>query len=331
MVGARQKDVVFFEAFAEEQKLLKKFCPKHIRADFISATIQESSLKEPPATFISIRTQSRIPAAWAQDLDGILTRSTGYEHVLTYKERTRSSLALGYLPSYCARAVAEQAFLMIFSLLRKAKEQQKNFLSFDRDGLTGSECQGKKILIVGVGRIGKEVARIARGLGMKVLGVDIVRRHPSLDYVPLGRGLAWADVVVCACALTDKTFGMLDHETLRRAKKGTVLINVARGEISPLKDLKRLLDEKILGGLGLDVYENEEAVAQDLRSRRRASPKTKIVLDLSKKDNVMFTPHNAFNTREALERKARQSFDSVISFLTRKKFPFPVPEEKHVK
>ena len=265
----------------------------------------------------------------SKGLEGILTRSTGFEHVLDFKKQAQTIVALGYLPSYCARAVAEQAFLMILSVLRKAKDQQEHVLSFDRDGLTGRECQDKKILVVGVGHIGAEVVDIARGFHMKVAGVDIDQKLASLEYTDLISGLAWADIVVCACSLTNETRAMLGYETLSRVKTGTVFVNVARGEISPLHDLKRLLDEHILGGLGLDVYDDEDVVAQWLRSDQKtpADAKTAIVLDLSKRNNVMLTPHNGFNTQEAVERKAQQSIEAVVSFLTEKKFPFCVPEE----
>jgi len=163
---------------------------------------------------------------------------------------------------------------------------------------------------------------------MKVAGADIDRKLPSLEYVDLIPGLAWADVVVCAASLTSETRNMLNYETLRRVKTGTLFINVARGEISPLKDLQRLLDEKILGGLGLDVYEEEDTVAQWLRSDRKQkiNEKTTIALDLNQRKNVVLTPHNAFNTEEALARKAEQTIESVVSFLAEKKFSFPVPE-----
>jgi D-lactate dehydrogenase len=330
MVGKRRPDVVFFEAFEEEQKLLKKLCPKRINAEFTTKTIQESSLKKAPSGLISVRTQSKIPLSWAKNLEGILTRSTGFEHILDYKKETKTCALLGYLPLYCARAVAEQAFLMIFNLLRRAKQQQESLLSFNRDGLTGRECQDKKVLVIGVGNIGAEIVDMAKGMRMKVEGVDIDRKQPSLEYTDLVSGLAWAEIVVCACSLTDETKNMLSYKTLRRVKKGTIFVNVARGEISPLKDLKRLLDEQILGGLGLDVYENEDVVAHYLRSNQTkpADEKTAIVLELYKRDNVILTPHNAFNTREALERKAQQSMESAASFLVEKKFPFFVPQRE---
>lgn len=331
MVNTKKSDVVFFEAFDEEQELLRKICPAHVKAEFTPLTIQEACLSKAPSRVISIRTQSKIPAAWKESLDGILTRSTGFDHIREYQKETKARTGLGYLPSYCSRAVAEQAVLMMLALMRKLAVQQQYFSHFHRNGLTGQECQDKKLLIVGVGNIGAEIVDIAHGLRMKVAGADIDHKLPSLEYIDLVPGLAWADVVMCTAALTDETKNMLNYDTLRRMKTGTIFINVARGEISPLKDLKRLMDEKILGGLGLDVYEDEHVIAHDLRADKQSavSELASVALELSQRTNVIFTPHNAFNTREALARKADQAMESVVLFLAENKFPFPIPETQN--
>lgn len=327
MVSHKKPDIVFFEAFDEEQELLRKICPAHVHAEFTPLTIQESRLVKAPARFLSIRTQSRIPLLWKDDIDGILTRSTGFDHVVAYKQETRTQAALGYLPVYCSRAVAEQAITMMLSLMRKLPSQQRSFQQFHRNGLTGQECQGKRLLVVGVGNIGAEIVDIAHGLRMKVAGVDIDRKLPSLEYIDLIPGLAWADVIICAAALTEETKNMLDYDMLRRVRTGAIFINIARGEISPLGGLKRLMDEKILSGLGLDVFEDEYIMAHDLRAGLHSSKSASTVcaLELAQYSNVIFTPHNAFNTQEALARKADQAMESVVLFLAEKKFPFSAP------
>ena len=194
MVNQNKYDIVFYEAFEEEQELLRKLLPVHIKALFTSQTIQEAKEKNVPAGLISIRTQSKIPYEWNSELDGILSRSTGYDHLTAYRQKAGDGAALGYLPLYCARAVAEQAILMVLALLRKFKKQTTAFDSFSRDGLTGGECQDKKLLVVGVGNIGCEIVDIAKGFRMKVAGVDIEEKMSSLEYTDLKTGLAWADI-----------------------------------------------------------------------------------------------------------------------------------------
>ena len=147
--------------------------PDGISAGFTWKTIQENGEKELPAKLISIRTQSEIPLDWANDLDGILTRSQGYDHVLQYRKDTGVDVSFKCLDNYCSRAVAEHAVFVMMCLFRKLKLQIKNFDGFNREGLTGIECKGKKALVVGVGRIGSEIVDCLLGLKMEVSGVDI--------------------------------------------------------------------------------------------------------------------------------------------------------------
>lgn len=319
-------DVVFYEVFAEEREALRRHLPAHVKAGFLPETIQAESAARPPARLISIRTQSVIPASWASELSGVLTRSAGFDHLIAFRRQSGCEIPCGYLPAYCARAVAEQAALMILALGRRLTRQLRQFSAFERDHLTGVECAERTLVVVGVGHIGTEIARVGAGFGMRVKGVDLIPRVPGLEYVALEEGISLADVLVCALPLTNATNQLLDYNALRHAKPGLIFVNIARGEISPLRDLKRLLDEGILGGLGLDVYEEEPALAEALRTRRGALPQAgTILLALQQDDRVLCTPHNAFNTREAVERKAKQSCETIAAFLQRGIFPYAVP------
>lgn len=319
-------DVFFFEAFAEETQSLKRLLSPDVRAGFTHHTVQECSFSTPPSPLISIRTQSVIPPGWAGLLQGILTRSTGYDHVNRFRVETGSCLPAGYLPRYCSRAVAEQALLLWMALLRKLKLQMRKLERFERDGLTGGECLGRTLLVVGVGNIGSEICRLGRALGMEVLGVDIIRKHQDVRYVDIDEGIAQADVIVCAMNLTSENRGYFRYELLKRARRGAVFVNIARGELSPHRDLLRLLDEGYLGGAALDVYENESRLAVGLRSGVPADDEdVRTCLELRKRENVILTPHNAFNTAEALERKAGQSVEQVERFLKDNTFLWQVP------
>src|SRR5690242_625588 len=104
-------DVYFYEAFAEEADELRHYLPASVSAEYTDLTPQEVGHREPPARLISIRTQSQVPTAWANSLSGILSRSTGFDHLLAYAAVAGPNVALGNLPLYCHRAVAEQAML----------------------------------------------------------------------------------------------------------------------------------------------------------------------------------------------------------------------------
>jgi D-lactate dehydrogenase len=319
-------DVFFYEVFAEEEKLLKQYLAVSVKAGFTWNTVQEHEGKEPLADLISIRTQSRIPESWEKKLTGILTRSTGYDHILAFLQNGFIDLPCGYLPPYCSRSVAEQAMLMWMALLRNLTSQTDNFSRFNREGLTGTECEGKTLLVVGVGNIGHEVVRIGKGLSMEVLGVDIVERYDSVDYVSIEQGLAAADIIVCAMNLTDENRQYFNYGLLKQAQPGVIFINISRGEQSPSADLLRLLEENHLGGVGLDVFNHESELANSLRDGHISSDEeVRNTLQLKNYANVILTPHNAFNTSEALDRKCRLSMEQVIHFQNQGKFLWPVP------
>ncbi|MCY2925858.1 MAG: hydroxyacid dehydrogenase [Planctomycetota bacterium] len=327
-------DVFFYEAFAEEADAIRRLVPPHVRAELTWQTPQEAGHTAPPARVVSIRTQSCIPPAWAGQIDAVLARTTGYDHMLSLRRafaHTARPVALGHLPLYCARAVAEQAMLLWTALLRRLPLQMRQFAAFARDGLTGAECKGRRLLVVGVGNIGSQIVRIAEGLEMTALGVDVVRRHEGVRYVAIDEGLAQADVVVCAMNLTPANAGYFDYARLSACRPGAVFVNVARGELSPAADLLHLLEEGRLGGVGLDVFQEEAALAVALRqgdaSPGANSPAIAATLALAARPDVIVTPHNAFNTRESLARKAAQSVESILHFLKAGVFPNPVPSE----
>ncbi len=321
-------EIYFYEAFAEEEAKLRLFLPEHLQCKFNDRTIQESGHQKPPGKLISIRTQSLIPADWASHLSGILTRSTGYDHLLKYRRDTGTGLQCGYLPLYCNRAVAEQAMMMWMMLLRKSRQQVEHFWQFNRDGLTGRECRGKTLSVVGVGNIGSEVVKIGQGLEMNVLGVDIVQKHSFVDYFSLEEALPRADVIVCAMNLTRENRAFFNYRRLKQTRPGVIFINVARGEMSPPRDLLELVNEGHLGGLGMDVFDQESLLAVALRTgQREQDPAVIATLELAARENVIFTPHNAFNTIESVDRKAEQSMEQIRYFGKHGKFKWPVPGE----
>ncbi len=312
-------NVYFYEAFKEEEVFLRKFLPAEITAGFTHHTIQESGHTELPAQVISIRTQSHIPLDWR--MSGILTRSTGYDHISKFADTTEC----GYLPLYCARAVAEQTMMLMLCLLRKLPKQLKHFETFYRDHLTGHEAQDKTLVIYGVGNIGYEVYRIASAFGIKTYGVDIVKRYDDVNYISKENGLNIADIIVCAMNLTTENLHYFNYDCLSKAKKGVIFINVARGELSPSQDLLALIHDNRIAGLALDTYNRESILAESLRTKTPSDDEeVKATLELHQKDNVILTPHNAFNTHQSVERKAKQCIDQIEHFLKKNEFIWKV-------
>ena len=323
-------DVFFYEAFDEEQLAIKRYLPKNIQAGFSWKTIQETDHSAPPAAIISTRTQSQLPTQWAGELTGILTRSTGYDHVRDYLRQIDKKIACGYLPLYCNRSVAEQALMLWLALLRKLPRQQSQFSKFNRDGLTGRECLGKTLLVVGVGNIGCEIIKIGQALGMNALGVDIVQRHEDVEYVDIDPGLSQADVIVCAMNLTDDNIDYFDYARLAEGSPQAIFVNIARGEQSPVADLLKLLEQGLLGGVGLDVYDREKEFAVQFRSQKSlADPddtgEFSALMKLANRPDVITTPHNAFNPIESVDRKSSQAIQSISAMLETGDFAWPIP------
>ncbi len=324
----KEFQVFFYEAFEEERDALERFNAGTIAAGYDWKTIQETGHTAPPAPIISVRTQSHIPAEWKDSLKGILTRSTGYDHLTAYRcDNQADNIALGYLPLYCNRSVAEQAMLFWTALLRRLPLQMRQFSSFHRDGITGGECAGRTLAVFGVGNIGSQVVRIGQGLDMHVIGVDIEQKHQAVQYVAPETALKQADIIACTMNLTANNRDYFAYDTLKKAKPGVVFVNVARGELSPPDDLLRLLQEGHLGGVGLDVYPEEKTLGPALRGE---IPATGTILEavnaLQQRHDVIMTPHNAFNTEEAVERKSEQSIQQLKSLINDNRFIWDLPD-----
>lgn len=331
-------DAALYEVFEEEEELLREHLPSDLRCYFTRNTIQDEGHESPLARLISIRTQSRIPFTWGEQTGGIFTRSTGYDHLVQYRNAIAHDVRTGYLPRYASRAVAEHMFMLMLMLLRKVDEQRRAVKTFSRDGLTGSELEGKHLSVIGVGNIGSEVVKIGAGFGMNLCGVDLVERREmvrkfDLQYLALEESVEKADIIACCLPLTDDTEGLLNYDLLSCASRGTILINAARGEITPPGDLTRLLEEGRLSGLGLDVYDEESLLASYLRGHleleeietpaERSS--LKATLRLFDHPSVIVTPHNAFNTVESTRRKARRTAENIRHYQDQGEFLTPVP------
>jgi D-3-phosphoglycerate dehydrogenase / 2-oxoglutarate reductase len=161
-------------------------------------------------------------------------------------------------PGANARAVAEGALTLMLALVKRLPELQRAVVERDwgaRDRLELGDLEGATLGIVGYGRIGRELAEIARALGMRILAHD-----PLVDEAttPLDALFENADVVSLHAPLTDETRGIVGPELLAHAKPGLVLVNTARGGlVTSLDDLLAALENGRLGGVGLDVFEEE--------------------------------------------------------------------------
>jgi D-lactate dehydrogenase len=223
------------------------------------------------------------------------------------------------VPAYSPYAVAEHAVALLLALNRKIPRANNRVrdLNFSLSGLVGFDLHGKTAGIIGTGKIGRVTAEILRGFGMRVLAFDA---FPSAEWAEKN-GVEYTDprtlarlseVVSLHTPLTPETHHIIRRETLELMKPGAILINVSRGALIETRALIDALKSGRLGGVGLDVYEEEEGVFfEDLSDQVLQDD---VLARLLTFPNVIVTAHQGFFTREAIAAIASTTLASVTAF-----------------
>ena len=254
-------------------------------------------------------------------LQFIQTRSTGYNHI-DIAAASERSIKVCNVPHYGDVTVAEYTFALLFSLARHlgviGERIKKRDFSF-RD-VEGFELAGKKLGVVGTGRIGKKVVRIARSLGMNVLLYDVYpdeqfAREFDSAYVPLTTLLRDSDILTLHAPSTAETHHLLREERFKMMKKRVVIVNTSRGELIHTGDLVRALNNGIVSAAALDVVENETML---LKENLTADEKKmqKELLSLIAHPHVVFTPHMAYYSKEATSRIVATTIETLQGFIS---------------
>lgn len=234
-------------------------------------------------------------------------------------------LAVTRVPAYSPYAVAEHAVALLLALNRKIPRANSRVreLNFSLNGLVGFDLHGKTAGIVGTGKIGRVTAEILRGFGMKVLAydpypaVEWAKEH-KIEYTDPRTLAQNCEVISLHTPLTPQTRHVIRKETLELMKPGTILINVSRGALVDTKDLIDALKCGRLGGVALDVYEEEEGVFfEDLSGQILHDDDLARLLTFP---NVLITAHQAFLTHEALAEIARVTTANITAFAKGEKF-----------
>lgn len=321
--------VLATEVTMEERSTILKACDglfsvKTIPGTFAEATSEDMALVEILMPFIH-STIGRAEMDRMPRLRLIATRSTGYDHI-DLACATEHKIAVANVPGYGENAVAEYTFALLLTLTRKILmgSTRTQHGDYTLEGLRGSDLYGKTLGVIGTGAIGIHVIRIAKGFGMQVLAYDVFpNRHYSevleFTYSSLAELLARSDIVTLHAPATPETFHLLSRETLSQMKRGTFLINTARGSLIDVQALAWALDTGILAGAGLDTLEGEEFFQheEELLHEPGVEEKLKLLVQhhiLQQRSNVVITPHIAFNTEEALQRILEMTIENVHTF-----------------
>jgi D-lactate dehydrogenase len=258
----------------------------------------------------------------------IAARSTGYDNI-DFKYAESRGIKVVNVPTYGSRTVAEFTFALLLSVSRKA------FSAYDRlrisgdtdvDHYEGFDLYEKTIGIVGTGNIGKNVARIAKGFGMNVLLFDLepdqeFAKEVKGEYINLDDLVKESDVVTLHVPYNDNTHHLVNTELLSKFKKGSYIINTSRGGIIDTESLVEHIQNGTIAGAGLDVVEGEEDFKDEislLLKEENDIEKFRDVISAHKllnMDNVVLTPHIAFNTKEAKKEILNKTIENINTFI----------------
>ncbi len=262
------------------------------------------------------------------NLKMIATRSTGIDHI-DFEECKKRKIEILSVPCYGSNTVAEYTFALLLAIARKivVANQSVEDGEFSPEGLTGVDINKKILGVIGAGKIGQNVIRIARGFGMKVLAVEHMQ-DPKLEknlgfkYVDLETCLKESDFVTLHVPSIPETYHLINKSNIKLMKRGSYLINTSRGPIVETEAIVWALNNKILAGAGLDVTEEENVVESMsvVISKKYLKEDLKQVLSfhlLRDRDDVVFTPHNAFNTKEAIGRIVQTTIDNIKNYCSK--------------
>lgn len=295
--AAHGHTLVFFEP-----RLLPETAPLAIGADVV-------------IPFVNDRVDASVIASLKMHGVRLIAVRAAGVNAIDLAAATAAGLPVVRVPAYSPNAVAEHAFALLLSLVRKthrawARVREGNF---SLDGLVGFDLAGKTLGIVGTGRIGRVAVGIARGFGCRVLVYDISpdpawAATVGAEYVALDTLLAASDIVSLHLPLTPRSRHLINAAALARLPRHAILINTSRGALIDTSALIACLKAGTIGAAGLDVYELEEGIffenladqplQDDMLARLIGFP------------NVLVTSHQAFLTREALSNIAETTLEN---------------------
>ena len=330
------KKIIFLEATDWEKEILQKYPEFLENVNFSSEKLTLENVKkfkdyEVISTFIG----SQLSAETLKQLENlkfITTRSTGFDHIdLDYcKEK---EILVSNVPAYGSHTVAEYTFALLLCLIRKvynSYHRVRETGSFSLEGLRGEELFEKTIGIIGTGRIGIEVIKIAKGFSMNVIAYDKYPKEElvqELDfkYVSFEELLSQSDIITLHVPYNKETHHLLNKDNLLKTKQGVYIVNTARGGIIETQALYQVLKKGQIAGAALDVLEEEGDLKEEQRmlleeenippEKLKTLLANHIFIDL---DNVIITSHNAFNTKEALQNIVITAMENIQSYLNKK-------------
>ncbi len=326
------KIIAFFEVSAKEKVSFERYFhgPKFKLLIFDKSIAEIPAYEYKDAEIISVFNTSRIDAPVISNmpkLKFIAARATGYDNIDLKACRNRG-IALSNVPGYGKTTVAEYAMMLILMLYHRMPAVMESVETgrVNYKKLTGDVLSGKTLGIIGAGRVGTSVAKIATAIGMHVIAYDPYPNEEAsqkigFSYVSLNELLKGADVLTIHATLNPTSKHMINKSTLEMMKDNAILINTARGPIVNTADLVDALRNNLIGGAGLDCIEGEGTIDIDTEAELLFKGEDNLynlaeVDILSKMNNVILSPHNAFNSNESLTILRKTTAQNIHCFLS---------------
>ncbi|MBI2596751.1 hydroxyacid dehydrogenase [Candidatus Daviesbacteria bacterium] len=308
--------IAFYELRPGEEEYFKTNLSTH-NLSFINETLNQNNLIT-DCEILSVVVYSKVDKDILSKLPNlklIVTRSTGFDHI-DLKSAQEKNIYVTNIPNYSEVTVAEYAFALILACSRKIIPSSLDVLKnkrFITDSFQGFDLSKKVIGVVGTGKIGRNVIRIAKGFNMQIAAFDVypdfdLARTNSFEYVPFDELLKISDILTFHVPALPDTFHMVNMQNVNILKKGVLIINTSRGSVIETQALISGLDQGIITATGLDVLE-EEGLLKNGQTNN-------LIGNLLGRENVLITPHNAFNSKEAHERVLKTTIENISAFLT---------------
>lgn len=300
--GLDEKQKAFFQGKLTGQNLIfldsnitPENIPQNLDAEVLSIFVKDKISKEVIEAMPNLRL--------------IAVRSTGFDNVDTDFAKQKN-IVVSNVPAYGSHTVAEFTFGLMLNLTRhitKAVNKVKVNQKFSTQGLQGIDLFGKTLGVVGTGKIGANVCKIARGFSMNILAFDAfpnedLSKELEFKYVSLEELLQNSDIVTLHTPLNDQTRHLINSQNLSQIKKGALIVNTSRGEVIETQALLDALNSGQISGAALDVLESEDNLTKEDR-------------ELIENPKVLVTPHTAFNTVEAGQNIVDTTLDNIQSFI----------------
>lgn len=308
----------FDRQFFDEANVDRRHALHYLEARLTAATCTLAQGYPAVCAFVNDHLDADVLGALAaQGTRMIALRSAGFNHVNVARAR-ELGLTVARVPAYSPHAVAEHAIALMLTLNRKIHRAYPRVRdgNFALDGLLGFDLHGRTVGVIGTGKIGAAVARILVGFGCHVIAHDLAPANECIamgvTYVPLDELWRRSDIITLHAPLTETTRHMIDASAIAQMKRGVMIVNTSRGALVDTQALIAGLKTAAIGYVGLDVYEEEEALFfRDLSSHVIQDD---VFARLLTFPNVVVTAHQAFFTREALQAIAGTTLENISAF-----------------